>query len=131
MLVDLPSQNKHAVSIVLPTLGLPGVVTIDPPRPSLGTTKDRPRSCIHLHIAQSIATPIFMEVALRWLYKALRDFQAVVGYSGTMSSPSSLLMDCLTPAAGHVHGACCWSAVVISPRLVLVETRVDEPGVAR
>ena len=42
-----------------------------------------------------------------------------------MSSPTALLLDCMSAAAGHVHGCLSWSSLVISPRLLLVETRTD------
>ena len=108
-------------------MSLPAVHTIDNPRPSLGTTADQPRSAIHVHLEPGKMTPLHMEALLRWLSNALRDVQAIVGVLSTIASPTAMLLDCMSATAGHTHAGLCWSALVISPKLLLVETRTDAP----
>ena len=62
---------------------------------------------------------------LKWPSRTLQDFQAIVGVQSTMASPTAMLVDVMSPAAGFTHAAMCWSTLVISPRLLLVETRTD------
>jgi len=121
--IDVPAQHKYAVQKVVPTLGLPGFLAADPPRPSLGNTKEHPRACVHLHLHPNSQTPLWLEMMLPWLQKALAPFQGVVGHIGSVSSPTALLMDCPSPQAAFTHGALCWSSLVMSPTLVLLETR--------
>ena len=123
--VDIPAQHKYAVYNIIPSLGLPAVIGIDQPRPSLGSTKLMPRSSIHVHLDSTKITPMLMERMLQWLYHALTHFQAVVGHSGTMSSPTTMLLECASVEAGHIHGQLCWSILVISTRLLIIETRTD------
>ena len=68
-----------------------------------------------------------MEVLLQWLSTTLQDFQAIVGVQTSMASPTAMLLDVMPPAAGYTHAALSWSTLVISPRLLLVETRTDAP----
>ena len=106
-------------------MGLPALQTIDHPRPSLGTTKEMPRSTIQLHMEHGKLLPIYLEALLTWLGNALKDFQAVIGVLTTMSSPTAMLVDVMSASAGFTHAELSWSTLVISPRLLLVETRTD------
>ena len=125
--IDTPAQCRHAVKAVLDTLGLPALQTIDNPRPSLGSTKELPRTALHLHFEAGKITPMHMETLLKWLSTTLQDFQAIVGVQTTMTSPTAMLLDVMSPAAGFTHATLSWSTLVISPRLLLVETRTDAP----
>ena len=42
-----------------------------------------------------------------------------------MSSPTAMLLDCMSASAGHIHTDLSWSTIVFSPKLILVETRTD------
>ena len=106
-------------------MGLPALQAIDHPRPSLGSTKDMPRSTIQLHLEHGKLPPIHLESMLSWLSNALKDFQAIIGVLTTMSSPTAMLVDVMTASAGFTHAELSWSTIVISPRLLLVETRSD------
>ena len=123
--IDTPLQCRHTVKAVVDALGLPALQSIDNPRPSLGSTKDAPRTSLQLHFEPGKITPMHMETLLKWLSITLHDFQAIVGVQSTMASPTAMLVDVMSPAAGHTHGSLCWSTLVISPRLLLVETRTD------
>ena len=125
--IDTPLQFQHAVKAVVTSLGLPALQTIDQPRTSLGNTKDMPRTTLHLHFETGKITSMHMEALLKWLSNALKDFQAIVGVQSTMASPTAMLVDVMSPAAGFTHSALSWSTLVISPRLLLVETRTDAP----
>ena len=68
---------------------------------------------------------MLIEGLLKWLSNTLVDYQAIVGTTSTMASPTAMLVDVMSPIAGHIHAALSWSTLVISPRLLLVETRSD------
>ena len=121
--VDVPAQFRFAVKSVISALNIPAVQAIDMPRNSLGSTKEVPRACIQNHIQAGKIPPLHMEALLRWLHTTLKDFQAIVGVNTSMSSPTAMLLDCISCSAGHTHGHLSWSSLVISPRLILVETR--------
>ena len=70
-------------------------------------------------------SPIHLEAMLTWLGNTLKDFQAIIGVLTTMSSPTAMLVDAMSASAGFTHAELCWSTLVISPRLLLVETRAD------
>ena len=70
-------------------------------------------------------SPIHLEALLSRLGNALKAFQAVIGVLSTMSSPTAMLVDVMSAAAGFTHAELSWSSLVISPRLLLVETRSD------
>ena len=123
--VDTPTQFSRAVRGLITTMGLPALQTIDHPRPSLGTTKEMPRSTIHLHMEHGKLSPIHLEAMLTWLGNALKDFQAIIGVLTTMSSPTAMLVDVMSASAGFTHAELSWSTLIISPRLLLVETRSD------
>ena len=123
--IDVPTQHRFATKNTLDSLGLPAVQTIDNPRPSLGSTTQQPRSTIHAHLEPGRITPIHMEGLLRWLSNTLKHFQAIVGVFNTMSSPTAMLMDCMSASAGHTHADLSWSTIIVSPKLLLVETRTD------
>ena len=127
IVIDTPAQFKHAVKAVVANLGLPALQAIDHPRASLGTTKDCPRTALQLHFEAAKITPMHMEALLKWLSNTLTDFQAIVGVQNTMTSPTAMLVDVLSPAAGYTHASLSWSTLVISPRLLLIETRSDAP----
>ena len=123
--IDTPTQFSLAIRGVITNMGLPALQTIDHPRPSLGTTKDTPRSSIQLHMEHGKLSPIHLEALLTWLGNALKDFQAIIGVLTTMSSPTAMLVDVMSASAGFTHAELSWSTLVISPRLLLVETRTD------
>ena len=123
--IDIPAHCRHAVKAIVETLELPSLQTIDNPRPSLGTTTDNPRSTLQLHFEIDRITPMHMESILKWLSNTLTDYQAIVGLHSTMASPTAMLVDVMSPTAGYTHGSLCWSTLVLSPRLLLVETRYD------
>ena len=125
--IDTPEHCRHSVRAVIDTLGLPALQSIDSFRPSLGSTRDMPRTALHLHFETGKITPMHMETLLKWLSNTLRDYQAIIGLQSTMASPTAMLVDVMSPAAGHTHAALSWSTLVISPRLLLVETRSDAP----
>ena len=106
-------------------MNLPAVQAIDHPRTSLGSTRETPRARIHIHMEPGKLTPIHLEALLKWQQTALKDFAAIIGTLSTMASPTAMLLDCMANTTGHVHGHLSWSSLVISPRLVLVETRTD------
>ena len=124
-IVDVPAQFRHTTKSMLIAMGLPAVQTIDNPRPSLGATPDQPRSAIRVHLEPGKLTPLHTEALLGWLSNALKDVQAIVGVLNTMSSPTAMLLDCMSATAGRTHADLCWSTLVISPKLLLVETRTD------
>ena len=62
--VDTPAQYSHAARGLITTMGLPALQTVDHPRPSLGTTKDMPRSTIQLHMEHGKLSPIHLETLL-------------------------------------------------------------------
>ena len=123
--IDTPEHHRHSVRAVIDTLGLPALQSVDSSRPSLGSTKDLPRTALHLHFEMGKITTMHMETLLQWLSNTLHDFQAIVGVHSTMASPTAMLLDIMSPAAGFTHAALSWSTLVISPRLLLVETRTD------
>ena len=71
------------------------------------------------------ANALLLELVTTWLSNTLRPFQALVGSSTTMVSPTALLLDCSSPQAAFQHVRLSWSCIVISSKLVLVETRTD------
>ena len=120
--VDVLGTHKAAVHELLPTFRLPAIVAIDLPRNSLGSTKGAPRVCFHLHFEGTLGA-LVLEMLLIWLRKALQSFGALVGHIGSVSSETAMLLDCPSPEAAHTHGGLCWSMIVLSPKLVLLETR--------
>ena len=106
-------------------MGLPAVQTIDHPRPSLGSTKVAPRSSIQIHLRPNNILLLQMEIILRWLHTQLQSFQGIVGTLDTMSHADTLLMDTMSTEAGHLLGDLSWSSIVLSPRLIAVQTRTD------
>ena len=127
IIIDTPEHGRHTVKAVIDSLGLPALQCIDSSRPSLGSTKDSPRVSLHLHFEAGKITTMHMEMLLQWLSTTLQDFQAIVGTQTSMASPTAMLVDVMSPAAGFTHAALSWSTLVISPRLLLVETRTDAP----
>ena len=123
--VDVPTQFQFAAKSIVSTMGIPAVLAIDNPRTSLGNSKEATRACIHIHLEPDKVTAVHMESLLKWMHNALRDLQAIVGTLSTMSSPTAMLLDCMAAAAGHEHGDLSWSSLVISPRLILIETRAN------
>ena len=121
--IDIPWLSRIAVKNIVSTMGLPAVSAIDQPRASLGSTRESPRATIQIHLLAGQLSPLHMEALLKWLQNALEDFQAIVGVLSTMASPTAMLLDCMAADAGHIHGDLCWSALVMSPRLVSIETR--------
>ena len=121
--VDTPTQFGRTVRGLITNMGLPALQTIDHPRPSLGNTKDVQRSTIQLHIEHGKLSPIHLEALLTWLGNALKDFQAIVGVLTTMTSPTAMLVDVMSASAGFTDAELSWSTLIISPRLLLVETR--------
>ena len=123
--IDVPCQCRYAVKGIISTMRLPAVNAIDHPRTSLGSTKEARRAVIQVHLHAGQISPLHMEALLKWLHSSLRNFQAIVGLLTTMASPTAMLLDCMATAAGHLHGELSWSSLVISPRLILVDTRTD------
>ena len=123
--IDTPTQCRHAVRAIVDTLELPALQSVDNPRPSLGTTRDTPRSTLQLHFETNRISPIHMETLLKWLSNTLHDYQAIIGLQSTMASPTAMLVDVMSPTAGYTHASLSWSTLVLSPRLLLVETRSD------
>ena len=70
-------------------------------------------------------SPIHLETLLTWLSNTLRDFHAIIGVLTTMTNPTAMLVDVMSASAGYTHADLSWSTLVISPRLLLVETRTD------
>ena len=123
--VDVLGECRYAVRGIISTMGLPAVLAIDHPKTSLGSTREAPRAVIQIHIGAGQISPLHMEALLRWLHGALQNFQVIVGLLNTMASPTAMLLDCMATAAGHLHAELCWSSLVISPRLILIESRTD------
>ena len=125
VIVDVPEAHAHQVREQLATAKVPGVLRIDAPRPSPSSMSGKRRTVIHMHVERTTATPLFLEMVLPWLRKGLRDYEALVGCTATVSSTSTLLMDVPFPSAALTHCEGWWSAIAVSPRLVLIETRCD------
>ena len=125
VVVDIPTSEAVVATHLLQSLQIPGLRSLDLPRPSLGSTSGAPRSAIHVHLGQNTATPLFMEMVMPWLRKELQSVAAVVGCTKTVASPTAMLMDTPNAATALTHAEGCWSAMIVSPRLVLFETHRD------
>ena len=125
IIVDVPETHAHEVREHLATASVPGVLRIDAPRPSASSMSAKRRSVVHIHVERTVATPLFLEMVMPWLRKGLRDYEALVGCTTTVSNTSTLLMDVSSPSASLTHSEGWWSAIAVSPRLVLIETRCD------
>lgn len=120
--IDIPAEYKGEVRKILPTLGLPAVLSIDPPCGSPGSNKKERRAMVQIHFRAEIQDALTVEVVVRWLKKTLQPFQAVVGHLGTLSSPQARLVDVNSAHAGYTTGSLCSSSLVVSSKLLLVET---------
>ena len=103
IIVDVPETHAHEVREHLATASVPGVLRIDAPRPSASSMSAKRRSVVHIHVERTVATPLFLEMVMPWLRKGLRDYEALVGCTTTVSNTSTLLMDVSSPSASLTH----------------------------
>ena len=120
--IEVPRAYRWQVYGQIADLHLPGLISTDIPRPSMGNRPDDAWSNIKLHFDDKIGGALMQEVIVGWLKKTFQPYQAIVGLQSTMSLDAAKMLEITSPSAcfllSHLHKSC----LIISPRLAVVDT---------
>ena len=123
--VDMPHHYRWQVHGMIESFQLPGLIAADRPKPSLANRASDQWSSIKLHFNENVGSPLMQDVVVTWLRKNLDCFKAVVGLQSTIAKKDSKLLELAAPMGAYLLGNLSQSCLLVSPRLAIVETSVE------
>ena len=123
--LDMPHIFRWQVYGLIASFQLPGFLTADKPRPSLGNRSTDQRSNIKVHFDNRMGNALMQDVISGWLRKTLAPYTAIVGLQSTMSSDTAKLLDISSTTGAYLLSDLASSTIIVSPRLALVDSTTE------
>ena len=126
LIVDVYESHRWKVHRLLENFKLRGVLRVENPKPSPGSSKLSQRSIIQIQFSAEAGCDLVRDATSKWIARQLSAFGTIVGWLDTMADPRALLLDMPGPEAALTHANLCSDAILIKPSLAIVRTNADE-----
>ncbi len=125
--IDLPMGHKWRIFGLIKSLSMSEIVSIDAPRPSLGSQKEDQRATIQIHFQNSLSDSTFAKEAIRqYLARQLAEFQVICGWADLVQFPAAMILEVTCISAVVLYTGLIVEAVVLGPMAALIRTTSDE-----
>jgi hypothetical protein len=120
--IDCQETYKWQIYHIVDDLQLPGLASIDHPRPSRGTTTRAGFSNIKLHFNDAVGSQLQQQAISTFIQRQLSQFAPIIGTQSLLTDNNTKLLDIPTPTAlehvKHLTTGC----VLVSPKLAVVQS---------
>ena len=120
--MDIPEAHRWKVHRLLGALKLPYLQVIDPPKPSLGASKNEAWSTINIHFSALLGCALEREMLVKWLKGQIREFQPLLGWIALIRDADALLLEATSISAAQALSDLCVSQLTVSPTLTIIST---------
>jgi hypothetical protein len=120
--IDCPSAHKWHIYHSIDNLHIPGIITTDKPRPSRGSSNKHPQSTIKIHLGDDVGSQLQVQTVVSYLMKQFGHYQAIVGQQALLTNHTTKLVELEQPAALLETQHLWKGAVIVTPRIAIVES---------
>jgi hypothetical protein len=120
--IDAPASNRWHIFHLLPALLLPGVASIDRPRPSRGSTPKEERTSIKIHFNDGIGSTLQKGGVIGYMRQQLQLFGCTIGLQDILCDNTTKLLDIPNPSALDKIQHLIRGAIIVGPRTAVVDT---------